>query len=83
MDQFSHWQTAIIYKKLHYRWKDSKDNFLLDLIDFSEADYLVTSDKDLLLHNPFKKATILTPSILASDVGQKDTTSAFWNWSLL
>ena len=47
----------------HFISKDSKDNFLLDLIDFSEADYLVTGDKDLLLHNPFKTAAILTPSI--------------------
>lgn len=41
---------------------DPKDNFLLDLIDFSKADYLVTGDKDLLEHNPFKTAQILTPS---------------------
>ena len=42
--------------------RDTKDNFLLDLIDFSKADYLVTGDKDLLVHNPFKSATILTPA---------------------
>lgn len=42
--------------------RDPKDNFLLDLIDFSKADYLVTGDKDLLEHNPFKTAKILTPS---------------------
>ncbi len=42
--------------------RDPKDNFLLDLIDFSKADYLVTGDKDLLLHNPFLSATILTPA---------------------
>ena len=41
--------------------RDPKDNFLLDLIDFSKADYLVTGDKDLLEHNPFKTAEILTP----------------------
>lgn len=39
-----------------------KDNFLLDLIEFSKADYLVTGDKDLLEHNPFKTAQILTPT---------------------
>jgi uncharacterized protein len=33
----------------------------LDLIDSSKADYLVTGDKDLLMHNPFKTAKILTP----------------------
>lgn len=42
--------------------RDPKDNFLLDLIDFSKADYLVTGDKDLLEHNPFKTAQILTPT---------------------
>ncbi len=41
--------------------RDPKDNFLLDLIDFSKADFLVTGDKDLLEHNPFKTAQILTP----------------------
>ena len=46
----------------HFINRDPKDNFLLDLIDFSKADYLVTGDKDLLLHNPFKTAAILTPS---------------------
>jgi predicted nucleic acid-binding protein len=34
----------------------------LDLVDFSKADYLVTGDKDLLVHNPFKTATILSPA---------------------
>ncbi len=41
--------------------RDPKDNFLLDLIDFSKADYLITGDQDLLEHNPFKTAQILTP----------------------
>lgn len=46
----------------HFINRDPKDNFLLDLIDFSKADFLVTGDKDLLEHNPFKTASILTPS---------------------
>ena len=46
----------------HFINRDPKDNFLLDLIDFSQADYLVTGDKDLLVHNPFRSATILTPA---------------------
>lgn len=46
----------------HFISRDQKDNFLLDLIDFSKADFLVTGDKDLLEHNPFKTARILTPS---------------------
>ena len=46
----------------HFINRDVKDNFLLDLIHFSKADYLVTGDKDLLMLNPFKTATILTPA---------------------
>ncbi len=49
-------------KPTHFINRDPKDNFLLDLIDFAEADYLVTGDKDLLIHNPFKSAAILTPA---------------------
>lgn len=49
-------------KPTHFINRDPKDNFLLDLIDFSKADYLVTGDKDLLKHHPFKTAQILTPT---------------------
>lgn len=49
-------------KPTHFINRDPKDNFLLDLIDFSKADYLVTGDKDLLEHNPFLTAKILTPT---------------------
>lgn len=49
-------------KEVHFINRDPKDNFLLDLIDISKADYLVTCDKDLLELNPFKTAKILTPS---------------------
>jgi putative PIN family toxin of toxin-antitoxin system len=52
----------VVIKPTHFINKDPKDNFLLDLIDFSKADYLVTGDKDLLIHNPFKTAIILAPS---------------------
>lgn len=51
----------VIIKPRHFINRDPKDNFLLDLIDFSKADYLVTGDKDLLRHNPFKTSEILTP----------------------
>lgn len=44
----------------HSKSRDPKDDFLLDLIAFSKADYLVTGDKDLLELNPFKTAEILT-----------------------
>ena len=49
-------------KPTHFINRDPKDNFLLDLIDFSKADYLVTGDKDLLEHNPFMTAKILSPT---------------------
>jgi len=41
--------------------KDPKDNFLLDLIEGSKADVLVTGDKDLLKLNPFNLTHIITP----------------------
>jgi len=46
---------------LHFISRDPKDNFLLDLIAISKADYLVTGDKDLLTLHPFKSTSILTP----------------------
>ncbi len=49
-------------ESIHEISRDPKDNFLLDLIDFSKADFLITGDKDLLELNPFKTAQILTPS---------------------
>ena len=56
-------------KPTHFISRDPKDNFLLDLIDFSNADYLVTGDKDLLEHNPFKTAQILTPAEFEKQLG--------------
>jgi hypothetical protein len=41
--------------------KDPKDNFLLDLIESSNAHVLVTGDKELIKLNPFKTAQIITP----------------------
>ena len=52
----------------HFINRDPKDNFLLDLIDISGADYLVTGDKDLIIHNPFKTAQILTPADFENEV---------------
>ncbi|MDN4166431.1 putative toxin-antitoxin system toxin component, PIN family [Cytophagales bacterium LB-30] len=46
----------------HFDSRDPKDNFLLDLIDSSQADYLVTGDKGLLELNPFKTAQIVSVS---------------------
>ena len=57
-------------KPRHFINRDPKDNFLFDLIDFSKADYLVTGDKDLLRHNPFKTAEILTPAEFEKQIGK-------------
>jgi len=48
-------------KPTHFVSRDPKDDFLFDLIDGSEADFLDTGDKDLLDHNPFNSAQIITP----------------------
>lgn len=40
--------------------RDQKDNFLLNLAIDSNADYLVTSDSDLLTLNHIKKTKIIT-----------------------
>lgn len=55
----------------HFINRDPKDNFLLDLIDFSKADYLVIGDKDLLEHNPFKTAKIITPSDFEKEIAKQ------------
>lgn len=52
----------VAIKPTHFINRDEKDNFLLDLIDFSKADYLLTGDKDLLENNPFKTAKIVSPA---------------------
>ena len=56
---------------IHFILKDKKDNFLLDLIDVSKADYLVTGDKELLKYNSFKTAAILTPADFEKELNQK------------
>ena len=40
--------------------RDPKDNFILELAVKSEADFIVTGDKDLLVLNPFKGISIVT-----------------------
>ena len=52
-------------KSTHNLCRDQKDNFLLDLIDISQANFLVTGDKDLLALNPFQKTHILSPGEFA------------------
>ena len=53
---------AVDIKPKHKICRDPKDNFLLDLIDYSKADFLVTGDKDLIELNPFKTAQIINPA---------------------
>ena len=55
-------------KPTYFVNRDPKDNFLLDLIAFSKADYLVTGDKDLLEHNPFQGAAIITPAAFEKEI---------------
>jgi uncharacterized protein len=52
----------------HQLLRDAKDNFLLDLIDVSKADFLVTGDKDVLELGIFKTAKILTPSEFEKEI---------------
>ena len=52
----------------HFINRDPKDNFLLNLIDASKADYLVTGDNDLLILNLFKTAKIITPSDFEKEI---------------
>ena len=40
--------------------RDEKDNFLLSLSKDSDADFLITGDKDLLVLEKFEQTTILT-----------------------
>jgi len=42
--------------------RDPKDNFLLNLANDGEADYLISGDKDLLDLDPFGKTRIVTMS---------------------
>ena len=40
--------------------RDKKDNFLLALAKESNADFLITGDKDLLVLNQFEETKIIT-----------------------
>ena len=48
--------------------RDKKDNFLLNLAIDSEADYLVTGDKDLLIIKKVRKTKILTITELINEL---------------
>lgn len=42
--------------------RDPKDNFLLALVEISEAQYLVTGDKDLQVLSNYKQTQIVSPA---------------------
>jgi len=67
------WISFLIGKRLSFikSYIANGQILLLDLIDFSKADYLVTGDKDLLEHNPFKTATILTPANFEKTISER------------
>ncbi len=50
-------------KPQHHISRDAKDDFLLDLAAISNADFLVTGDKDLLILHPFLNTSIVSPSV--------------------
>lgn len=57
-------------KPTHLECIDPKDNFLLDMIEYSNADFLVTGDKELLKLNPFLNAKILLPQQFEINIKQ-------------
>ncbi|MBL7159902.1 putative toxin-antitoxin system toxin component, PIN family [Candidatus Microgenomates bacterium] len=55
-------KSILVYPKKKVKiCRDLKDNTLLEACSKSEADYLITGDKDLLVLKTFKKTKIFTP----------------------
>lgn len=59
-------------KPTNFLNRDPKDSFLLDLIEYSKADYLVTGDKDLIEMNLFKTAKILTVTEFERELSESE-----------
>lgn len=61
------------YKVVEYPniCRDAKDNFLLGLIQASQANFLVTEDQDLLELNPFEGTEIIEPNQLVSRIADR------------
>ena len=55
-------------KPKHLFKLDPKDSYLLDLIDKSNANYLVTGDKELLALAKFKTAKIIRPNDFEKEI---------------
>ncbi len=49
--------------------RDPDDNNILQLVQFTMADYLITGDKDLLILKEFENCQIVTPKTFAESVG--------------
>ena len=49
--------------------RDAQDNYLLSLIEISQADVLVTGDKDLLVLNSYKECPIMKVSEFLERMG--------------
>jgi hypothetical protein len=60
------------YEVLNYPnvCRDPKDDFLLGLIEVSQADFLVTGDQDLLELNPFEGTEIIEPNQLFEKISE-------------
>lgn len=67
LDEF---KTLCINVDIHERVKlcrDPKDNKYLELALSGKADCIVTGDRDLLIHNPFRSIRIITPQEFLND----------------
>ena len=53
--------------------RDPKDNYLLALAQDSQADFLITGDKDLLILEKFKLTQIITYQYFLETIQQKST----------
>lgn len=58
IDLIEEYGEIVTVKSAVHICRDEKDNFLLALAKEGKADYLVTGDKDLLIHESFEKTKI-------------------------
>ena len=54
-------EPVIIYERIQV-CRDPKDNMILELAVSGNADYIITGDADLLVLNPFRGISIVTPA---------------------
>jgi putative PIN family toxin of toxin-antitoxin system len=58
---FSYFSTKISISEKVTICQDPDDNKYLELASSADANYIITSDNDLLILNPFKNTKIITP----------------------